>query len=76
MIFPFVDYFRNSLVVSGGFIRGGGFPLYLGLTRFPACALKVGMTINASFYTVYMFSGILPGGAAFQNHHRAWHLRH
>ncbi len=31
---------------------------FLGLTRFPACALKV-VAINASFYTVYMFSGIL-----------------
>ena len=33
MIFPFVDYFRNSLVVS---------VVSSVVTRFPACALKVG----------------------------------
>lgn len=42
MIFPFVDYFRNSLVVSVVSPWWRYSSAFLGLTRFPACALKVG----------------------------------
>lgn len=43
MIFPFVDYFRNSLVVSLWFHPWWRyFSAFSGLTRFPACALKGG----------------------------------
>ncbi len=42
MIFPFVDYFRNSLVVSWFHPWWRYSSAFLGLTRFPACALKVG----------------------------------
>ncbi|WP_099221683.1 carbohydrate ABC transporter permease [Listeria costaricensis] len=58
-IFPFVDYFKNSLIVS---LEAAGIAVLLGI--FGAYALsklrfKGRMTINASFYMVYMFSGIL-----------------
>lgn len=76
MIFPFVDYFRNSLVVSVVSSVVAVFLGILGAYALSRLRFKGRMTINASFYTVYMFSGIFAGGAAFQNHHRAWHLRH
>lgn len=58
-IFPYLDYFKNSLFVS---ITAA--LLAVGIGIFGAYALsrlnfKGRVTINASFYTVYMFSGIL-----------------
>jgi len=58
-IFPFVGYFKNSLFVS---VITSIVAVILGI--FGAYALsrlhfKGKQTINASFYTVYMFSGIL-----------------
>lgn len=57
--FPFVGYFKNSLFVS---VITSVVAVILGI--FGAYALsrlnfKGKQTINASFYTVYMFSGIL-----------------
>jgi multiple sugar transport system permease protein len=58
-IFPYLAYFKNSLFVS---ITAA--LLAVGIGIFGAYALsklkfKGRITINASFYTVYMFSGIL-----------------
>ncbi|EAF4519131.1 carbohydrate ABC transporter permease [Listeria monocytogenes serotype 4b] len=58
-IFPFLTYFKNSLVVS---IFAAGIAVVLGILGAYALSklrFKGRMTINASFYTVYMFSGIL-----------------
>lgn len=59
MIFPFVDYFRNNFGGIGHFFGGGG----VSRRARSVCAFRLRfkgrMTINASFYTVYMFSGIL-----------------
>lgn len=58
-IFPFVTYFKNSLMVS---IFAAGIAVVLGILGAYALSklrFKGRMTINASFYTVYMFSGIL-----------------
>lgn len=76
VIFPFVDYFRNSMVVSVVSSVVAVFLGILGAYALSRLRFKGRMTINASFYTVYMFSGIVAGGAAVQNHHRTWHLRH
>ncbi|WP_336295258.1 carbohydrate ABC transporter permease [Cronobacter dublinensis] len=59
LIFPFVTYFRNSLVVS---VISSGIAVFIGiLGAYALSRLRFTgrMTINASFYTVYMFSGIL-----------------
>ena len=59
MIFPFVDYFRNSMVVS---LTSSVIAVFLGTLGAYALSklrFKGRTTINASFYTVYMFSGIL-----------------
>lgn len=59
LIFPFVTYFRNSLVVS---VVASGVSVFIGILGAYALSklrFKGRMTINASFYTVYMFSGIL-----------------
>ncbi|SHS45586.1 carbohydrate ABC transporter membrane protein 2, CUT1 family [Mycobacteroides abscessus subsp. abscessus] len=58
-IFPYISYFKNSLMVS---VTASGIAVLIGI--FGAYALSrlrfMGRTtINASFYTVYMFSGIL-----------------
>lgn len=58
-IFPYLSYFENSLVVS---LTASVLAVVLGI--FGAYALsklkfKGRLTVNASFYTVYMFSGIL-----------------
>lgn len=58
-IFPFLSYFNNSLTVS---LIASILSVVIGI--FGAYALsrlkfKGRLTINASFYTVYMFSGIL-----------------
>ncbi|TDL71062.1 carbohydrate ABC transporter permease [Rhodococcus qingshengii] len=58
-IFPFLSYFKNSLVVA---LTAAALAVFIGI--FGAYALSrlnfMGRTtINASFYTVYMFSGIL-----------------
>jgi multiple sugar transport system permease protein len=58
-IFPYLSYFNNSIVVS---VTAA--VLSVGIGIFGAYALsklnfKGRVTINASFYTVYMFSGIL-----------------
>lgn len=58
-IFPFLDYFKNSLYVA---VVAACISVAFGI--FGAYALsklnfKFRMTINASFFTVYMFSGIL-----------------
>ncbi|WP_408011653.1 carbohydrate ABC transporter permease [Pseudalkalibacillus sp. A8] len=59
VIFPFLSYFTNSLMVS---LTAAG--LSVAIAIFGAYALSklrfMGRTtINASFFTVYMFSGIL-----------------
>ena len=59
LIFPFVDYFRNSMVVS---LTSSIIAVFLGtLGAYALSKLRFTgrATINASFYTVYMFSGIL-----------------
>ena len=59
LIFPFVDYFRNSMVVS---LTSSVIAVFLGTLGAYALSklrFKGRTTINASFYTVYMFSGIL-----------------
>lgn len=58
-IFPYITYFKNSLTVA---LTAAGLAVVIGI--FGAYALSklkfIGRTkINASFYTVYMFSGIL-----------------
>ncbi|RXZ01533.1 sugar ABC transporter permease [Fictibacillus sp. S7] len=58
-IFPYLSYFKNSLTVA---LTAAGLAVIIGI--FGAYALSklkfMGRTtINASFYTVYMFSGIL-----------------
>ncbi|MBC1481867.1 carbohydrate ABC transporter permease [Listeria sp. FSL L7-1485] len=58
-IFPFVTYFKNSLIVS---VFAAGIAVVLGILGAYALSklrFKGRITINASFYTVYMFSGIL-----------------
>ncbi|WP_289483822.1 carbohydrate ABC transporter permease, partial [Enterobacter sp. E105B] len=58
-IFPFVTYFRNSMVVS---LASSGVAVIIGILGAYALSklrFKGRMAINASFYTVYMFSGIL-----------------
>lgn len=58
-IFPFVTYFRNSMVVS---LASSGVAVLIGILGAYALSklrFKGRMAINASFYTVYMFSGIL-----------------
>ncbi|ELY4312846.1 carbohydrate ABC transporter permease [Cronobacter sakazakii] len=62
LIFPFVTYFRNSLVVSVVSVVSSGVAVFIGILSAYALSklrFKGRMTINASFYTVYMFSGIL-----------------
>ncbi|WP_374702654.1 carbohydrate ABC transporter permease [Bacillus sp. V33-4] len=59
VIFPYMSYFKNSLTVA---LTAAGLSVLIGI--FGAYALSklkfMGRTtINASFYTVYMFSGIL-----------------
>lgn len=59
LIFPFVDYFKNSMVVS---LISSVIAVFLGTLGAYALSklrFKGRTTINASFYTVYMFSGIL-----------------
>ena len=59
LIFPFVDYFKNSMVVS---LTSSVIAVFLGTLGAYALSklrFKGRTTINASFYTVYMFSGIL-----------------
>ncbi|WP_371261446.1 carbohydrate ABC transporter permease [Bacillus sp. OV322] len=58
-IFPYISYFKNSLMVA---LTAAVLAVFIGI--FGAYALSklkfMGRTvINASFYTVYMFSGIL-----------------
>lgn len=58
-IFPFVDYFKNSLITS---IAASVIAVIIGIGGAYALArlnFKGRNQINASFYTVYMFSGIL-----------------
>lgn len=59
VIFPYLSYFKNSLIVS---LIASALSVCIGI--FGAYAIskldfKGRLTINASFYTVYMFSGIL-----------------
>lgn len=59
VIFPYLSYFKNSLIVS---LIASILSVCIGI--FGAYAIskldfKGRLTINASFYTVYMFSGIL-----------------
>ena len=59
LIFPFLTYFRNSLVVS---VIASVIAVFIGILGAYALSrlrFKGRATINASFYTVYMFSGIL-----------------
>ncbi|EGD0536040.1 carbohydrate ABC transporter permease [Escherichia coli] len=55
----YVDYFRNSMVVSVVSSVVAVFLGILGAYALSRLRFKGRMTINASFYTVYMFSGIL-----------------
>lgn len=58
-IFPFLTYFKNSLVVS---LISSVIAVLIGILGAYALSklrFKGRMTINASFYAVYMFSGIL-----------------
>ncbi|MEE8731333.1 MAG: carbohydrate ABC transporter permease [Rahnella inusitata] len=58
-IFPFLSYFKNSLMVS---VLASVIAVVLGILGAYALSrlrFKGRVTINASFYTVYMFSGIL-----------------
>lgn len=59
VIFPYITYFKNSLVVS---LLAAFLSVALGILGAYALSklrFKGRVTINASFYTVYMFSGIL-----------------
>lgn len=59
LIFPFLTYFKNSLVVS---LTSSAIAVLIGILGAYALSklrFKGRMTINASFYAVYMFSGIL-----------------
>ncbi|MBC2117919.1 carbohydrate ABC transporter permease [Listeria booriae] len=58
-IFPFLTYFKNSFIVS---LVASGIAVVLGILGAYALSklrFRARTTINASFYTVYMFSGIL-----------------
>jgi multiple sugar transport system permease protein len=58
-IFPYLNYFKNSLIVA---IIAASLSVVLGILGAYALSklkFKGRVTINASFYTVYMFSGIL-----------------
>ena len=58
-IFPFLSYFKNSLTVS---VLASVIAVFFGILGAYALSrlrFKGRITINASFYTVYMFSGIL-----------------
>ncbi|PEL13960.1 carbohydrate ABC transporter permease [Bacillus sp. AFS017336] len=58
-IFPYLNYFKNSLIVS---LIAAALSVVLGILGAYALSklkFKGRVTINASFYTVYMFSGIL-----------------
>lgn len=58
-IFPFLTYFKNSMVVS---LTSSAIAVLIGILGAYALSklrFKGRMTINASFYAVYMFSGIL-----------------
>lgn len=58
-IFPYLNYFKNSLIVS---LIAASLSVILGILGAYALSklkFKGRVTINASFYTVYMFSGIL-----------------
>ena len=59
LLLPFVYYFRNSMVVSVVSSVVAVFLDILGAYALSRLRFKGRMTINASFYTVYMFSGIL-----------------
>lgn len=59
VIFPFMTYFKNSLVVA---LTASAIAVFIGILGAYALSklrFKGRMTINASFYAVYMFSGIL-----------------
>lgn len=58
-IFPFLNYFKNSFIVS---ITASGIAVFIGILGAYAISklnFKGRVTINSSFYVVYMFSGIL-----------------
>ena len=58
-IFPFIMYFKNSLVIS---LIASVTAVVIGISGAYALSklrFKARSKINASFYTVYMFSGIL-----------------
>ncbi|TDM07943.1 carbohydrate ABC transporter permease [Macrococcus lamae] len=58
-VFPFVDYIKNSLIVA---VTAALIAVAIGILGSYALArlnFKGRTKINASFYTVYMFSGIL-----------------
>lgn len=58
-IFPYINYFKNSLIVA---LIAASISVAFGILGAYALSklkFKGRVTINASFYTVYMFSGIL-----------------
>lgn len=58
-IFPFLNYFKNSLIVSFTASLISVFIGILGAYAISKLNFKGRITINNSFYVVYMFSGIL-----------------
>ncbi|HEX7066065.1 MAG TPA: carbohydrate ABC transporter permease [Bacillales bacterium] len=58
-IFPFLTYFKNSMIVSfSASFLSVAFAIF-GAYALSKLRFKGRVTINDSFYTVYMFSGIL-----------------
>ena len=74
LIFPFVDYFRNSMVVS---LTSSVIAVFLGTLGAYALSklrFKGRTTINCELlHRLYVLRDPA-GGAAVQNHHRARHL--
>ena len=76
MIFPFVDYFRNSMVVSVVSSVVAVFLGILGAYALSRLRFKGRMTINASALHGVHVLRHFAGGAAVQNHHPLGILRH
>lgn len=58
-IFPFLEYFKNSMMTS---VIASVISVFIGILGAYALSrlkFKGRVTINTSFYTVYMFSGVL-----------------
>ncbi len=74
MIFPFVDYFRNSTGGIGHVIGGGGVSRRArGVCAFPSAFYGTDDHQCQFLHGVHVF-GDFAGGAAFQNHYGPRHL--